>query len=98
MSATRPRRRVASGDGSGSPHTATLPAPALAALLARPTGRVPRAAPVATLLDLAARRMVIVSGDAHGEPWYSATKTAAGHGPVLLSFERHVLDHIAIRA
>jgi hypothetical protein len=101
MSATRPRRRVASGDGSGSAQTATLPVPALAALLARPTGRVPRVAPVATLLDLAARRMVTVSGDPNGEPWYSATRSPGadpGRGPVPLSFERHVLDHIAIRA
>ena len=96
MVATRPRRRVASGDVRGPARMETLPAPALAALLARPTGRVPRVAPVATLMDLAARRMVIVSGDAHGEPWYSVT--GASHGPVLLSFERHVLNHVAMRA
>jgi hypothetical protein len=42
--------------------------------------------------------MVIVSGDAHGRRWYSAIRPAAdnrGRGPVLLSFERHVLDHVA---
>jgi hypothetical protein len=101
MVATRPRRRVASGDGSGSVRTLTLPAPALAALLVRANGRVPRVAPVATLLDLVARRMVIVSGDAHGNQWYSASGSASADAdgePVLLSFERHVLDHVATRA
>ena len=101
MVATRPRRRVASGDASGSVRTLTLPAPALAALLAQADGRVPRAAPVATLLDLVARRMVIVSSDAHGQQWYSAPGPASADAdgePVLLSFERHVLDHVATRA
>lgn len=101
MVATRPRRRMASDRGSDSPQTVALPAPALAALLVRANGTVPRVAPVATLADLAARRMVIVSVDAHGDEWYSATGSAAADAdgePVLLSFERHVLDHVARRA
>jgi hypothetical protein len=101
MLATRPRRRVASGSRSDSPQTVTLPAPALAALLTRANGSVPRVAPVATLLDLVARRMVIVTCDPHGHQWYSAAKSAAldaDREPVLLSFERHVLDHVATRA
>jgi hypothetical protein len=101
MVATRPWRRVAARDGRGSAQAVGLPAPALAALLVRANGRVPRVALVATLVDLVARRMVTMSVDAHGHQWYSVTGSAATdahHGPVLLSFERHVLDHVATRA
>jgi hypothetical protein len=101
MLATRPRRRVGSGDGGASAQPAGVPAPALAALLERASGRVPRVAPVATLLDLVARRMVTVSRDGEGRGWYSlngSARDSVGREPVLLSFERHVLDHVAARA
>jgi hypothetical protein len=101
MLATRPRRRVAARDEVAPTRTAGLPAPALAAVLVRANGKVPRVAPVATLLDLVARGIVTESRDAEGRSWYSVTGSAAaevGREPVLLSFERHVLDHVAARA
>ena len=100
MLVTRPRRRVAPRDRGVSACTAALPPPALAALLCRTNGRVPRLAPVTTLLDLVARGMVALSRDAEGRSWYSVAGPAAtepGGEPVLLSFERHVLDHVATR-
>jgi hypothetical protein len=60
MLATRPRRRLASAGGFAQ--MAELPPPAIAAVLVRANGMVPRVA-AATLLDLVARRIVTEARD-----------------------------------
>jgi Holliday junction resolvase-like predicted endonuclease len=62
MLATRPRRRLGSADGVAQ--MAELPPPAIAAVLVRASGMVPRVAAATLLLDLVARRIVTEARDA----------------------------------